>query len=136
MFKLAHNESIDLGYSAFIIINKKILSTDRKEFGLHDNQVLDAVEQLENEMTVSRYKQLKSLVNKYIFHTYVVRISCEHPDWTEVEVVAYIRQLSEQEFYEDYLNKQIGEDHNFEDDEIKERIEICTNNNANKESDV
>lgn len=134
MFRLAHNETIDLGYSAYILVNKKFISDkESKELSPNSSIIINAVEELENEMSIARYKQLKVLINKYTLHAYIIRISCNQPSWTEHELVEHVRTIGEQQFFEDYCDYVIGSEKDYSDENIKERIRICTDNNSNKE---
>lgn len=135
MFRLAHNESIDLGYSTFILINKKLLDTKtRKELIPESDYIAQAVNELEDQISVSKYKELKVLINKYTLHGYLIRLSCDHPEWKEIELVDYIRGISDQEFFKEYCDYVIGCEQDYSDENIKERIEICTANNSQKEA--
>lgn len=134
MFKLSQNNSIDFGYSTFILINKKLLSgKEREELVPNTSNIIDAVNVLENEMSVTRYKQLKVLINKYTFHGYIIRVSCDHPDWSEEEVIDYIRGISAEQFLKDFVDAVIGADKDYSDKNIKERIELSLSNNSLKE---
>jgi len=125
MLVVKENNTLDLGYAMDRLVNsKKYEDLDKKEeIEKMDCSVVNkAVAWMEKQVSIASYKRLKSLVNRFFLHEYLVKLACIHPNYDEEMIISYLKNITEETFYQEY-NLFLFEMDSSEEEKIKKRIE-------------
>lgn len=130
--KYLDSKSLDFGFAMYAIVNKNRLKLDEVD-GEPEKQcvVKDALSQMENDINVTRFRELKEMVGKYFLHGLIVGVGCEYPSYDVKQVIHYIRDLDEAAFYKNYVYYVVHEN-TLEPEKIKEKIDNLNRNNMDK----
>lgn len=128
MFSFSSNNSIDLGYAMLRLVESEKRKYSEKNV-ITSKLIKKVIKGMEEELLVAKYKKLNGLVNKYFLHTFLIKLACRFPDYSEVDIIQYIRRLNKDEFYANYLQYVIEteEDSN---EKLKVALENLSINNT------
>lgn len=132
MFEFIDNQLIDFGYSLKLVTSKKKnLSPEKK--AMEHPVLTDTFAWLESQISVVRYREMKTFVDKYVFHELIIKYAMYHTDADESDFLEYLRELDTDAFIKAYIfdvsNLRSDE---VTDAKIKESLEIINANNLQK----
>lgn len=135
MFEFQDNKSLDLGYSMYRLVNKKQLNQRVNDDESIDNSdIYEAIEQIEEQISVAWFHKMNQFVKKYHFHSYLISLACIYPTMIEEKLIIHLQKLSPEQFFINYNVYVLNNLDYKNENKIKECIEVLNSNNITKEA--